>query len=145
MTPRPNPGLVALVVGCALAAQLCLAAVVLRTDQERVYFLNHPIPETCGWRAHHGIPCPACGWTRGVVLALHGQAGAAFRANPAGPLTVAGIAATALVLLLLSAVQRRSGRLPAAFPPAFAAGLLAYSAACLIAAFVAWVRVLSRS
>lgn len=140
-SPR-KAGLASSAVACALLAQLCLAALALRTDHQTVYLFGQPIPETCRWRAQLGLPCPGCGWTRGLVLTLHGDIRAAWAANPAAPLGIIGVAGSALVLLLLSAHQRRRGFTPAWFPRLFAASLAAYGAVCCAAAAVPWIRLL---
>jgi hypothetical protein len=56
---------------------------------------HHPgLP--CPLRALTGVPCPLCGMTTSVEATLHGQLGAALRANPAGLVAVA----VAIVLLV---------------------------------------------
>jgi hypothetical protein len=58
--------------------------------------LPHAPGLPCPLHALTGVPCPLCGMTTSVEATLHGQLGAALRANPAG---VAAVAA-ALVLLV---------------------------------------------
>lgn len=78
----------------ALAARLALTA-----DEARVYVLGHPITWECAMR-RMGLPCPTCGMTRSVVLALHGEIARAWHVAPGGPVLAAGVLTMALVLLV---------------------------------------------
>lgn len=50
------------------------------------------LPPACWLSALTGIPCAGCGMTRAVVLALHGEPAASFRAHPfAIPLILFGV------------------------------------------------------
>jgi hypothetical protein len=50
---------------------------------------------TCPILRLTGHPCPACGLTRAVVAALHGDLAASWQAHPFGPLVVAVLGALA--------------------------------------------------
>ena len=80
----------------ALAARLLLGA-----DDARVYILGHPISWECSMR-RIGLPCPTCGLTRGIVLALHGDWVRAWHIAPGGPVLLAGTMLFALALLLFA-------------------------------------------
>ncbi|MCL6544201.1 MAG: DUF2752 domain-containing protein [Bryobacteraceae bacterium] len=144
MTTLPSPrGVPAATTAAALIVQLLLAALLLTTGRDRVYFLNHPIPETCAWKSRYGVPCPSCGWTRAVVLTLHGDPVAGWRTNPTGPLAVLGMTAAALALLFLAAYQRLGGAVPRRLRWGLAGGLVLYTfATCLIGA-LAWLRLIA--
>lgn len=86
----PRPPIWALAIGGGWLALLGLAArVEARTGQEA---------PTCLFRAITGHPCPTCGSTRAVVLALHGRWGEALARNP--------LVVTALLALLGGLVLR---------------------------------------
>jgi len=59
--------------------------------------LPHQAGLPCPLRTITGVPCPLCGMTTSVEATLHGQLGAALRANPAGVVAVA--AAVALLVV----------------------------------------------
>lgn len=139
----PSRGLAAAVAASALILQLLLAAWLFTTDGVRVYFLNRPVPETCAWKTHYGVPCPSCGWTRATVLTLHGEPAAGWRTNPTGPLTVLGLAGTALVLLLLAVHQRLRGATPKGFRLTLAGGLVLYSFTTCLIGLLAWLRLIA--
>lgn len=47
-----------------------------------------------------GVPCPTCGLTRAVRLAMHGDLGASMRTFPPAPLALAALAPTAAMELV---------------------------------------------
>ena len=89
-----------------MAAALVAARAVFRADGEHVWLLGQLFGSACLFRERFGIPCPNCGMTRSVILALHGEFGAAMQLNPAGPLLVLG-ALAASALLALAAMRAR--------------------------------------
>jgi hypothetical protein len=99
---RNRAGVVA--TGLALLAQLGIARAVLTADREHAYFLGRPVGLVCGFHAHFGVPCPACGVTRGVALALRGDLAGAWHVFPIAPLAVFGVAVLAMVLLAFAAL-----------------------------------------
>jgi len=87
------------VVGFVLLAQVAAARLLLRATPDGVTFLGRPLGGACAFRRLTGWPCPTCGMTRSVVLALHGHVGAAFQANFAGPAWIAVVTGMAMALL----------------------------------------------
>lgn len=71
-----------------------------------VSFLGHPLELGCAFRAHFGIPCPGCGFTRSLVLTVHGELASAWAIHPLGPLLVAGALLFSFALLSVALVAR---------------------------------------
>lgn len=109
----------------ALAARLALTA-----DDARVYVFGRPIAWECALR-RIGLPCPTCGMTRSVVLALDGEIARAWHVAPGGPVLAAGVLAMALVLLV-----SRFRRAP--WPSWVRAGGVAYAAAATLIWLGGW-------
>ena len=63
----------------------------------------------CLFRQLTGLPCPACGMTRSIVLTLDGHLGTALRLNLAGPVWVLAVATLAVALLWLAWRERARG------------------------------------
>jgi hypothetical protein len=95
------------VVGATILFDAALARLVLAADLDRVYFLGKPIPLACAFRRSTGLPCPTCGLTRSMVLALHGNLDAAWHLMPAGPIFVLGALSFAVASLAYSALAPR--------------------------------------
>ncbi len=93
-------------VGASLLALLVVARVVASATPERVLVFGRPLLWGCLFQRAFGVPCPACGLTRGVLLTLQGQLADALRLNPAAPLLVAGVVVFAAALVLVSIYQR---------------------------------------
>jgi hypothetical protein len=93
--------------GFAILLQLAAVRALFSTDGKTAAILGHPIVLHCAVFARFGKPCPACGATRGFVLALHGHWAASWHLFPAAPLAVAGLAALAGALLVLAWMQAR--------------------------------------
>ena len=55
---------------------------------------------TCLLKSTIGLPCPGCGLTRAVLLALQGDFSAAFHAHPLFPLAILVLAVVPAVLLV---------------------------------------------
>ena len=84
---------------CATILLNALVGLVLfRADASHVFFLGRPIEFVCGFRRLLGIPCPGCGFTRSVVLALHGDWRMAWGLAPAGPMALVGLLGFAAAL-----------------------------------------------
>jgi hypothetical protein len=102
------------IVAGLLLLQLALAGLLLRATPSQAFFLGRPVGGECAFHRLTGQPCPTCGMTRSVVLTLHGRIGAALRLNPAGPIWVLAVVATALALLRFAWRQRQPGASEAA-------------------------------
>lgn len=108
MPIHSKPGFVPVLIAAILLLQLALAFVLLTADHDTVYVDGKPIRVACSFKQHFGIPCPACGISRSVVMTLHGDVATASDLNPGGPLGV-------LLMLYFSAAMlwlalRRSDR-----------------------------------
>jgi hypothetical protein len=106
------------VVGALLLAQLWLLRSLASADAGHVFVAGRELRWGCLFRRAFGLPCPACGMTRGVLLTLHGHFLDALRVNPAAPVLTLGVALFALALIFVAAYQRArdpllSGRLHA--------------------------------
>jgi len=86
-----RPGFPAFMMGAAVFLQAALGRMLLSADTARVYFLGRPILLECGLRARYGLPCPTCGMTRSVVMALHGDWLGAWSMAPGGVAAAAGM------------------------------------------------------
>ena len=87
-----------LAAGVLILLDAIAARVVLTADEACVYVFGHAIAWECAWR-RAGLPCPTCGMTRSVVMALHGEIGRAWHVAPGGPVLAAGLLAVAAALL----------------------------------------------
>lgn len=105
----PCPGrrdLAAQVAGSVILLDALAARLLLRADAVHVYFRNRPIPAACAFHRSTGLPCPTCGLTRAIVLALHGDMRGAWSMAPVGPVLVIGLLALAGVLLVTAGKGR---------------------------------------
>jgi Protein of unknown function (DUF2752) len=100
-----RPGMPPAVAGLAILLQAAVARIMLQADESRVYFLGHPLNWACSFYERFGLPCPTCGMTRSVVLALHGQWERAWRLAPGGPAFTLGVLFVAAGVLILAAAQ----------------------------------------
>jgi hypothetical protein len=99
--------------------------------------LAHPGPRCCGLRNAFGLPCPTCGMTRGVSLALHGRFAEATRYNP---LTVPCIALFAVLGVKWAYEYVKGRRLVPNIGPR---GRLAFWAAVAVIILANWVYLLT--
>jgi hypothetical protein len=105
-------------VGALLLAQLWLLRALASADAEHVFVAGRELRWGCLFRRAFGLPCPACGMTRGVLLTLHGHIIDALRVNPAAPVLTLGVALFAVALIFVAVYQSAhdplsSGRLHA--------------------------------
>jgi hypothetical protein len=110
------------VVAAACAGALAFAASLAPSASGYGTHRQLGIPQ-CSFLARTGWPCPTCGATTSVALAVRGRLGAAWKAHPFGVLLAAALAAAALA----GAAQAVTGRpkLPVGRRQAlWAAGLL---------------------
>lgn len=91
-----------------LLVELAAAHVLLTADRETVFFEGKPIHVACSFKQHFGVPCPACGISRSVVLTLHGDVATASDLNPGGPVGVLAMLYFSAAMLWLA--LRRSAR-----------------------------------
>jgi hypothetical protein len=106
-----NPGFAAGVVGAVILLQLALVRLLATADVNHVSLLGHELHWGCWFKQLFGIPCPACGMTRSVILTLHGQLKPAFQMNAAGPVGVLGlILFSVMMLFLMVRQQSRTGQ-----------------------------------
>jgi len=133
-------GFAAAVLGTVLILQLAVARIVFTADDDLIYFLGRPIHVVCWVKQRWGVPCPACGGSRGFILALHGGFGQGWRISPLGPLAAIGMAAGGLALLVFSQIERRASRQHAdRFRRWFATTALTYGVAATVICTVAWL------
>jgi Protein of unknown function (DUF2752) len=123
-----NPA--AIISGVVILWDALVARLALTADASRVYCFGHPISWECSLR-RVGLPCPTCGITRSIVMALHGEFGAAWHMAPGGPVLLAGVLLAAVVLLIGAA---RQTTLPRWIKPA---GAL-YATAALAIWLIGW-------
>jgi hypothetical protein len=93
-------------VGASLLLLLVTLRALASATPERVFFLGREIVWGCLFRRAFGVPCPACGMTRGVLLTLDGHITDALRLNPAAPLLVVGLILFAVALIFVAIYQR---------------------------------------
>ncbi len=92
--------------GAALVAAAFVVRALATATPRAVYFNGRELDWACSVRQTFGVPCPACGLTRSVLLTLHGHLGAAFEINPGGPLVVLGVALLAALMFSLALPRR---------------------------------------
>lgn len=97
-----RPGTAAVALAALILLQLAAARVLLSADADGVSFAGSPIGGVCFLRQHAGVPCPTCGMTRSVVLALHGDLASALAINPAGPVWLLAAFVLSAGLLLVA-------------------------------------------
>ena len=135
------PGRAPLFIALALIAQLALTRLALRADLSRAFFLGDPIDLSCSARARFGFPCPMCGVTRSIGLALHGQWGDAFHLFPAAPLAILGVVVAAVALAVLAWLEKRGDPRRGAFRAALRASLLFFALILAVVWLGDWLRV----
>jgi hypothetical protein len=93
-------------VGALVLAQLFVVRALAAADAGHVFVLGRELRWGCLFQRAFGLPCPACGMTRGVLLTLHGHFGDALRVNPAAPVLTLGIILFAAALVFVAVYQR---------------------------------------
>ncbi len=119
------------IAGAVIWLDALLARILFQADTETVWFLGSPIPWVCSLRARFALPCPTCGLTRSMVLALHGDLHTAWSVAPSGPVFLFGLLAAGTALLLLPLAPR--------LKPALLRATLAYAAAATIFWLADWI------
>jgi len=136
-----QPGFTAGALGLCILLQLAALRWLMMADAERVYVWGQPINVTCAFKRSFGVPCPTCGMTRSVVLALAGEWPLAWQINPAGPLLAAGLAALGVSLLALTlAKQKRRAHAARATRRWIQIWALGYGGLVIVVLFAHWAR-----
>ena len=104
----------ALAVSGLVLAELIAVRALFRADRSSVSFLGEPFGLSCGFNQHFHVPCPGCGFTRGIVLALQGDISGAYALFPAAPLLLLGSIALVLGLGIFAACELYGARMPRA-------------------------------
>lgn len=104
------------IAGALLLAQLWTVRSLAAADADHVFVMGRELGWGCLFERGFGVPCPACGMTRGVLLTLHGHIVDALGVNPAAPVLTLGVALFAAALVFVAVYQRAlsplaSGRL----------------------------------
>jgi hypothetical protein len=102
-----QPGFATGTLGICVLLQLAALRWLMKADAERIYLWGQPLNATCSFRRSFGLPCPTCGMSRSVLLALTGEWPLAWQINPAGLLLVVGLAVLGVFLLVLMCCQQR--------------------------------------
>lgn len=125
-----------MLLGGALASALAVVAIgAWITPDPRGYGTHEQLGlAPCHFLAWTGIPCPGCGVTTSVALAMHGRFAASFANQPFGLAVALAVPAAAVVALVQHARGRDLGALLASLRPLWI--LLAVGVAC--AAGWAW-------
>ena len=132
--------------GALLLVALFAARASASATTDRVYVLGYAAHWPCLFRQLFALPCPGCGLTRGSLLALDGQFGAAFALNPAAPLVVFGLAALAVSLLSLHLLRgTRPARAASLFTQRLRTGVRIYGALTGAVLLVNWLAQLLRA
>lgn len=127
-------------VGALVLLHLYAVRAFASATPERVYIFERELSWGCLSEKAFGLPCPACGMTRSVLLTLHNRVGAALALNPAGPLLVAGLLLAAASLIFLAFYQHaRNPRAVGALQRRLRRGARAYSSLLLIVLFAHWL------
>lgn len=131
------------VAGAALVAQLLVLRAVSWADETSVILAGREFDWGCSFRAAFGIPCPNCGMTRSIVMALDGELSRAFQMNPAGPLAVLGVLLLGAALIILSLGSGRGGRDASRPMRRLMAGAAGYGGLVFVVLLANWVRLIS--
>jgi hypothetical protein len=107
MRGSSRPGFVASVTGATILLELVIGGLLFTADREMVRLAGFPLEVKCAFKARFGVPCPACGMTRSLVLTLHGDIATAAELNLGGPIAIFGMLGFAAAMLWLGWRQRR--------------------------------------
>ena len=89
----------------ALVAMLTVLTYMARVPDgqpEAVELWGHKIPPMCLFRRLTGRPCPGCGITRAVILAVHGRIKQSLEVHPSGVWVCAWLGVQLLVRMSLA-------------------------------------------
>ncbi len=99
----------------AILAQALALRLLLDADEAHVYLLGHSVQIECAFHAHFGLPCPGCGLTRSVVMALHGHLMRAWSVAPGGAAAILAIVLLTGGLAVLAILRARGSSLAEGF------------------------------
>lgn len=117
------------IAGAALAiGQLAASAWLLPLGDRIALPGGAELGELCWFHAVLHVPCPLCGMTRSFVALAHGDAAAALRFHPAGPLLFAAM----LVFAVGAGVALVRRRPPMVDRRGFMRGFQAVVAICVL-------------
>jgi hypothetical protein len=94
-----------ILVGALIAADLLVGRGLVSGDENGVAFAGRRLDWVCAFHRQTGLPCPTCGMTRSLALALRGEWLRAWHMSPGGAALVAGLAAAAMALLGSGALE----------------------------------------
>ena len=118
------------IAGAALAiGQLAAGAWLVPVGDRIALPGGAELGDLCWFHAAFHVPCPLCGMTRSFAALAHGEAAAALRFHPAGPLLFAAMLVFAVGAVV--ALLRRSA--PMVERRGFMRGFEAVVAVCLVA------------
>lgn len=138
--PFPSrAGLPAQTVGLFLLLQLIFVRIVSTANLNYISFFGHELHWGCWFKQLTGMPCPACGMSRSVILTLHGHFGQALQMNAAGPFAVLGLVITAAGLVFLGTRQTSSGESSTRLKDHLRVFCLVYSSALLAIVLANWI------
>jgi len=138
--PFPSrAGLPAQTVGLFLLLQLIFFRIVSTANLNYVSLFGHELHWGCWFKQLTGMPCPACGMSRSVILTLHGHFGQALQMNAAGPFAVLGLVITAAGLVFLGTRQNSSSESSTRLKDHLRVFCLVYSSALLAIVLANWI------
>ena len=142
-TALPFPhraGLAAQTVGLFFLLQLVFIRAISTANANYVSFFGHEFHWVCWFKQLTGMPCPACGMSRSVILTLHGHLGQALQINAAGPFAVFGLLLVASGMLFLGSQQNSSSNESLApLKNWIRLFCLVYGAALLVLVLTTWI------
>ena len=144
--PFPSrAGLPAQTVGLFLLLQLIFVRIVSTANLNYVSFFGHELHWVWWFKQLTGMPCPACGMSRSVILTLHGHVGQALQMNAAGPFAVLGLVLAASGLLFLGTRKNSSSESSARLKNQIRLFCLAYATALFAIVLANWItKILAR-
>lgn len=138
-------GVAAGVAGASLLAMLFAMRALGSATATSVILAGRELHWGCSFRQAFGIPCPACGMTRSVLLTLDGSLNDALALNPGGPLLVLGgllLGAALLVFMFYQLSGRGAGASTERLQRKFILSTSAYGGLTAVVLLAHWVRVI---
>ena len=139
-------GLTPLLAGGLLVLSLLVLRILFDADEQQTRFLGQAFGSECAFRVRFGIPCPNCGLTRAVILALHGGLLRAWSVSPAGPVLVVATLVCAALLTTLGVVRMRASQAVVTRLERLAPRVMCSCAAALLLVWlVGWIAAVARA